>query len=71
MSIFSDDGSMFLPKAKSDYMEKLENRLPSKTTMIQPADCVVYDGHAIIQMLPFPTLAEGASYKDMASNFMS
>ena len=39
-------------------------------TTYTSADCVVYDGHVMIQMLPFPAPEEGSQYRDMSFNFV-
>ena len=35
LSMFSDDGSMLLPKAKSDFMHKLESLIDNKVTSLK------------------------------------
>jgi hypothetical protein len=71
LSMFADDGSLLLPKSKSDFMHKLEELLPENIRDLDSADCVIFDGHAIIQMLPFPASTENATFKDMAAHFMN
>ena len=53
-------------------MHKLEtlNSLPSSTECKVPdADCMIFDGHFVIQMLPFLAPSMGNTYCDMASNY--
>ncbi len=69
MSIFAEDGSMLLPRAKSDFLQKIESLIPGKVYSITSVDCTVYDGYAIVQQLPFPAQTEEATFKDLATKF--
>ena len=42
--------------------------LPNKIIIFTSADCVVYGGHDMMQMLPYPAPEEGSRYRYMASN---
>jgi hypothetical protein len=51
-------------------MHKLESLLPGdKITSIDAPDCMIYDGHAIIQMLPVPPTENKVKFLDMAASY--
>ena len=71
LSLFADDGTP-LSCVKSQFMYKLEDLLPGeKITSVAEADAIIFDGHAVIQMI-----GSGASgtrlvtFRDMAENFL-
>ena len=66
LSLFHEDGSM-LTSTKSDFLHKLEDLLTEEPQDNVKADCRIYDGHAVIQMLPGPSGV--ATYQDMAGRF--
>ena len=71
LSLFCDNGNIGTTK-KSDFLEKLESLTEPDTvlrTAPEGADCIVFDGMAIVQMLPIPTTAAKPTYDDMASLF--
>lgn len=55
LRLFNEDGSMRLPNSKSDFMTKLEqlNQQPLPPLESQQADCLIVDGHFVIQLLLF------------------
>ena len=68
LSLFSEDGVM-LSGTKSDFMHKLEGLLTdSSTHFIPDCDCIIFDGHAVIQMLQAPTALRN-SFRQMAERF--
>ncbi len=70
LGIFNDDGSMCLPNNKSDFMKKIEDLFPKQEgTFIPEGDCMIYDGHFIVQCLPFPPLSAGCTYRSLAQMF--
>ena len=70
LSLFSEDGAP-LSGVKSQFMHKLEDLLPGdKLTSVKGSEAMIFDGHAIIQMLPGPSLKEKVTFKDMAVNFL-
>ncbi|XP_052278058.1 uncharacterized protein LOC127876693 [Dreissena polymorpha] len=68
MSMFTDDGKMIKTR-KSDFMKKLEELLPESQTMTSDPLVVIFDGMALVQILPAPS--ELANFKSMASAFHS
>ena len=70
LSLFCDDGKMVSTK-KSDFLDKLESLIEPETVLrtVKDVDSIVFDGMAIIQMLPVPTSAAKPTYDDMASLF--
>ena len=55
----------------SDFVEKLEGLTEPETVLrsVKDVDSIVFDGMAIIQMLPVPTSAAKSTYDGMASLF--
>jgi hypothetical protein len=51
MSMFTDDGKMIKTR-KSDFMKKLEELLPESQTMTIDPEVVIFDGMALVQILP-------------------
>ena len=70
LSLFSDSGDMVTTK-KSDFLDKLENLIEPELIFrnVKEADCIVFDGMAIIQMLQPPQSTVKLVYNDMASAF--
>ena len=56
---------------KSEFLEKLEGLTEPETVLrtVKDVDSIVFDGMAIIQMLPVPTSAAKPTYDDMAPLF--
>ena len=70
LSLFADDGTP-LSCVKSQFMQKLEELVPGeKITSVQIVDAVIFDGHAIVQMLPGPSGTGLVTFRDMADNFL-
>ena len=69
LSMFTEDGSM-CSTPKSEFLHKLEGLITEKKiTQICDADCIIVNGHAIIQMLPVPTDNQLITFKTMAQEF--
>ncbi|KAH3820278.1 hypothetical protein DPMN_122024 [Dreissena polymorpha] len=66
MSMFTDDREM-IKSRKSDFIKKLEELLPESQTMTSDSEVVIFDGKALVQILPVPS--ELANFKSMASAF--
>ena len=66
LSLFSDEGHMIKTK-KSDFMTKLEELLPNKSEMAENPAVVIFDGMAIVQILPVHS--EQETFSDMAAKF--
>lgn len=67
LSLFLDDG-IVTSCVKLEFMHKLGSLLPDKRKNhkhIDSADCVIYDGHASLQMFPDPLDLEKIFFKDM------
>ena len=56
---------------KSELLEKHEGLIEPETVLrtVKDVDIIVFDGMAIIQMLPDPTSAAKPTYDDMAPLF--
>ena len=56
---------------KSEFLEKPEGLTKAETVLrtVRDVDSIVFDGMAIIQMLPVPTSAAKPTYDDMAPLF--
>ena len=50
LSPFTEDGSMIIPN-KLQFMPKLESITGEKITNVNGVDTIIFDAHAIIQML--------------------
>ena len=70
LSLFCNNGKMGTTK-KSELLEKLEGLTEPETVLgiVKDVDSIVFDGMAIIKMLPVPTSAAIPTYDDMASLF--
>ena len=70
LSLYCDNGKMGTTK-KSELEEKLEGLAEPETVLrtVKDVDSIVFDGMAIIKMLPVPTSAAFPTYDDMASLF--
>ena len=70
LSLFCDNGKMGTTK-KSDFLDKLEGLTGPETVLrtVKDVDSIVhvFDGMAVIQMLPVPTSVAKPTYDDMAS----
>ncbi len=66
------DGTMYHYGKKSDFMHKLEKFVKTEISGDnESADCVNYDGHAVIRILPAPTdNGDKLTFKDLAKRFM-
>ena len=58
LSMFKTDGTMNGSEAKSDFLHKLEGLLPDRkqTTLRGGCDAIIFDGNALINVLPAPTM---------------
>ena len=56
---------------KSDFLDKLEGLTGPEAVLrtVKDVDSIVFDGMAVIQMLPVPTSVARPTYDDMASLF--
>lgn len=71
LSLFTEEGIMVSCK-KSDYMHKLEELIPGgRLTTVEACDVIIFDGHAIIHLLPAHTLLTKATFQDTAEAFMN
>ena len=69
LSLFTEEGIM-LSCVKSDFMHKLDDLVPGdKISKINVCDAVIFDGHAVIQMLAPPSTSIKTTFKEMASRF--
>ena len=70
LSLFCDNGKMVTTK-KSELLEKLEGLAEPEIVLrtVKDVDSIVFDGMAIIKMLPVPTSAAIPTHDDMASLF--
>ena len=66
LSMFDNTGTM-LSGVKSDFMAKAEGLINDDKIRRVQSEPVVYDGHALIQMIQGPTGEK--TFKDMAENF--
>jgi len=57
-----------LTSAKSEFMHKLETLIADVPNEPVHADTTIYDGHAVIQMLPGPSST--TTYQDLAGHFL-
>lgn len=71
LSMFKEDGTM-MSCVKSQFMHKLEETVPgAKITAIESCDVVIFDPHAIIQMLGNKIVQQGETcYKTTAIKFI-
>jgi len=68
LSLFQEDGSM-CQNVKSEFMHKLESLIPGdKITAVNNVDSIIFDGHAVIQMMPQPT--HMMTFNELANVFM-
>ena len=56
---------------KSEFLEKIEGLIEPETVLrtVKDVDRIVFDGKAIIQMIPVPTSAAKPKYDDMTPLF--
>ena len=52
-SLFGDDGALHSSK-KSDFMHRIEELLPERTTKVDYCNAVIFDGHTVIHLLEPP-----------------
>ena len=70
LSLFTEDGSMIIPN-KLQFMHKLESITGEKITNVNGVDTIIFDAHAIIQMLQVRQNNTTVNFKDMALKFMN
>jgi hypothetical protein len=52
LSLFREDQTMIPADNKADFMHKLEDLVPGpKKTLLEGADSLIFDGHAVIRAL--------------------
>ena len=69
-ALFKEDGSLLLPKNKAEFLHMLEGLLPAQVS-VPTANCIIFDGHAVMRKLPFPSLNANATYRTMAEGFVN